>query len=62
MTGSGTSVRYWVDPWEPKLGPLKTYITPSKRSSIDCLLKDMVTTDGTWNLEAFRQELLEEIV
>lgn len=59
--GTGANIRCLEDPWIPGVDPLNSHIPPSKRLTIECKLQDMVTSEGAWNLEAFREKVLEEI-
>ncbi|KAA3475886.1 RNA-directed DNA polymerase (Reverse transcriptase) [Gossypium australe] len=60
--GDGTKVRYWRDPWIPGMGPLTTIIPSSLNLNLDCSVKDMVNTDGSWNLELFRVWVPKEVI
>lgn len=59
---TGTEIHCWKDNWVPRVGPLIEHVKDSNRPITNSMLKDMVIDDRTWNLEAFRDNLLKGIV
>lgn len=55
-------IRCWEDSWVPEVEPLKTLVSLIDQPVMNCLLKEMVTEEGAWNIQAFRERLLEEVV
>ncbi|MBA0765931.1 hypothetical protein Gotri_015032, partial [Gossypium trilobum] len=60
--GDGRSVRCWKDVWLPDIGPLINQIPSHVNLGMDCILRDMVTDEGLWNLELFRVLLSNDII
>ncbi|MBA0843486.1 hypothetical protein Goarm_000672, partial [Gossypium armourianum] len=60
--GDGRNIKYWCDPWVPNIDPLVNWILEHSCLDLDCLLSDMVTNGGGWNLDLFRLWLPEELI
>ncbi|MBA0670396.1 hypothetical protein Goklo_029083, partial [Gossypium klotzschianum] len=60
--GARTEICCWKDNWIPTVGPLLKHVQNPNRTINGCMLKDMITEEGVWNLEAFRENLAEEII
>ncbi|MBA0819259.1 hypothetical protein Gohar_003824 [Gossypium harknessii] len=60
--GDGRSVRRWKDVWLPDIGPLTNQIPSHVNLGMDCILRDMVTDEGLWNLALFRVLLSNDII
>ncbi|MBA0848775.1 hypothetical protein Goshw_006986, partial [Gossypium schwendimanii] len=59
---SRRSIKCWLDPWLPNVGPLVNKVPFHENLEKDCLLKDMVTKNGSWNLELLRLWLSDDII
>ncbi|KAH1121552.1 hypothetical protein J1N35_004712 [Gossypium stocksii] len=60
--GNGHKILCWKDNWIPGIGPLGDLISFDDYLKHDCLLHEMTTEDGSWNLDLFRVWLSEDIV
>ncbi|KAK5786012.1 hypothetical protein PVK06_040636 [Gossypium arboreum] len=60
--GKGAIFRCWEDSWVLKIGLLKAYSSPMEGLDLKCLVKDMVTEKGSWDIAAFRNWLKKDIV
>ncbi|KAA3453866.1 reverse transcriptase [Gossypium australe] len=60
--GDGDKVRCRRDPWIPGMGPLTNIIPSFSNLNFDCSVKEMVTADGSWNLDLFRVWVSEEVI
>ncbi|MBA0727781.1 hypothetical protein Golax_000741 [Gossypium laxum] len=60
--GDGRNIRCWCDPWVPNIDPLVNWIPELSCFDLDCLLSDMVTNGGGWNLDLFQLWLPEELI
>ncbi|KAL1071464.1 hypothetical protein V6Z11_D11G091000 [Gossypium hirsutum] len=60
--GDGASARCWIDPWIPSMGPLISKISHSANLDLDCCVREMVNSDGSWNLDLFRAWVPEDII
>ncbi|KAA3478810.1 Beta-glucosidase 46 [Gossypium australe] len=49
--GDGTRVRCWKDPWIPGIGHLISKIPSFSNLNLDCVVRDLVNSDGCWDLE-----------
>ncbi|MBA0711672.1 hypothetical protein Golax_010827, partial [Gossypium laxum] len=54
LVGNGSKIRCWKDNWVPRIGPLIKFIPANVNIDSDCLLNEMVTEEGLWNLDLFR--------
>ncbi|XP_052880528.1 uncharacterized protein LOC128286832 [Gossypium arboreum] len=54
LMGDGKNTRCWRDPWIPNVGPLVNLIPRHSSLDLDYSLSDMVSVNGTWNLDLFR--------
>lgn len=55
-------INYWKDLWIPKIGLLIEQIPYVSNFDMDCSLRDMVTGDGSWNLNFFPLWCIKEII
>ncbi|MBA0669894.1 hypothetical protein Goklo_029633 [Gossypium klotzschianum] len=60
--GDGSCINYCRYPWIPNYGLLFKQVPWIVNLNIDYPLKDMVTEDGSWNLELFRLWVSEEVI
>ncbi|KAA3465251.1 LINE-type retrotransposon LIb DNA [Gossypium australe] len=60
--GDGVSVRCWKDPWIPGMGPLISKIPSFSNLDLNCIVKELVNSDGGWNLELLRVWLPEDVI
>ncbi|KAH1039675.1 hypothetical protein J1N35_041418 [Gossypium stocksii] len=60
--GDGASVRCWKDSWIPGMGSLLSKIPSSSNLDLDCFVKELVNSDGSWNLELFHVWLPEDVI
>ncbi|KAA3487438.1 RNA-directed DNA polymerase (Reverse transcriptase) [Gossypium australe] len=60
--GDGTRVRCWKDPWIPGIGTLISKILFFSNLDLDCVVRDLVNSDGCWNLELLRVWLPEYVI
>ncbi|KAA3464882.1 LINE-1 reverse transcriptase isogeny [Gossypium australe] len=60
--GDGTRIRCWKDPWVPGIGPLISKIPSFSNLDLDCVVRDLVNSDGCWNLELLRVWLPEYVI
>ncbi|MBA0754873.1 hypothetical protein Gogos_021706 [Gossypium gossypioides] len=60
--GDGASARCWKDPWIPSMGPLISSIPSYANLDLDCCVREMVNSDGCWNLDLFRVWVSEDII
>lgn len=58
--GTGSKIHCWKDNWVPNIGSLLEQMKESNNLDPNTKLKDMVTNNETWNLEAFRETLTED--
>lgn len=59
--GTREVIQSWEDSWLPNTRPLKALARSLEGIPMVCYLKDTVFTDGSWNLQAFRDHLLEDV-
>ncbi|MBA0872340.1 hypothetical protein Goshw_011759 [Gossypium schwendimanii] len=50
----GNKIQCWRDNWIPIVGPLFQHISNNVIQDSDCLLNEMITKDGSWNLDLFQ--------
>ncbi|KAE8655872.1 hypothetical protein F3Y22_tig00117016pilonHSYRG00268 [Hibiscus syriacus] len=50
--GNGLGIRFWDDIWIPQLGPLRPHALDPSYINKNINISDLVTVDGSWNLEA----------
>ncbi|MBA0798024.1 hypothetical protein Gohar_008661, partial [Gossypium harknessii] len=62
LIGNSTRIRCWKDSWISKVGPLLPLIPAYANIDSECTLKDLVMTDGAWNLDIFRIWLREDVI
>ncbi|MBA0675945.1 hypothetical protein Goari_017460 [Gossypium aridum] len=58
-------IRSWRDLWVSNMRPLISLIIDHSSLNLDCLLSDMITDDGAWNLDLFgllEKETLEKFM
>ncbi|XP_012487975.1 uncharacterized protein LOC105801186 [Gossypium raimondii] len=60
--GDGATARCWKDPWIPGMGPLISKIFHSANLDLDCCVREMVNSDGSWNLDLFHAWVPEDII
>ncbi|MBA0761033.1 hypothetical protein Gotri_023735, partial [Gossypium trilobum] len=60
--GNGNNICCWEYLWVPTVGPLIMQIHALDNLNLDCPLSEMVTPDGTWNLDFFRVWLSKDVV
>ncbi|KAK5839190.1 hypothetical protein PVK06_007960 [Gossypium arboreum] len=60
--GDGNRIRCRKDQWIPNVGPLIKYLPALANINTDCLLSDLVTGEGNWNLKFLQEWLPEEVI
>lgn len=46
-------IRCWQDTWIPNVGPLGNFIPGHSNLDMDCVLSDMVSGNGEYNIDLF---------
>ncbi|KAA3472323.1 reverse transcriptase [Gossypium australe] len=60
--GDKASVRCWKDSWVPVMGPLLSNIPSASNLDLYFSVRELVNSDGSWNLELLRIWVLEEVI
>ncbi|KAH1055496.1 hypothetical protein J1N35_033561 [Gossypium stocksii] len=52
----------WKDRWIPNVGLLINYLPTYANVNTDCLLRNLITRDGNWNISFLQEWLPKEII
>ncbi|MBA0714595.1 hypothetical protein Golax_013559, partial [Gossypium laxum] len=59
---NGNKIRCWKDSWIPSMGPLIQFILANVNINSNCLFNDLITEEGTWNLNLLQTILKQRLL